>query len=188
MKYFFTAVLFGFLFAGCNDDFTPKPRGFFRIDLPEHSYRSFDLKCGASMEVPKYAHIEMRDSVRTDTCWFNVTFPRLNAKLYFTYLPVGNNFETLVQESYGFAAKHEMKASGMKRTQFTDDENKLYGILYDIEGEAASQVQFFLTDSTNHFLRASLYFNHKPNPDSIAPVLAFLREDILHMAESVRWR
>ena len=188
MRYTVLLTFIALFFAGCSDDFSPKPRGFFRIDLPEHSYRKLDLKCGASMDVPSYARVELRDSVRTDTCWFNVSFPRLNAKLYFTYLPVGNNFETLVEESYGFAAKHEMKASGMKRTQFTDDENRLYGILYDIEGEAASQVQFFLTDSTNHFLRASLYFNHKPNPDSIAPVLAFLRQDILHMAESVRWR
>jgi gliding motility-associated lipoprotein GldD len=84
--------------------------------------------------------------------------------------------------------KHEVKASALKRTMIEDQQNRLDGIIYDIEGEAASQVQFFVTDSTNHFFRGSLYFNVKPNPDSIAPVLSFIREDINHMVRSVRWK
>src|SRR5690606_18002102 len=95
--------------------------------------------------------------------------------------------DELIRDAYGFAAKHEMKATALKRTLIEDNIHKVHGILYDIQGEAASQVQFFLTDSTRNFLRGSLYFNSKPNPDSLAPVLAFVREDIDHMIRSVRW-
>lgn len=176
------------LVLSCSSEPIPKPRGYFKIDLPTAEYVSYTLPCPFELEVPKHARIELREKQSVDTCWFNVSYPKLNAKLYVTYLPISNNFDDLIADAYEFAAKHEVKASAMKRSLFEDRENKLYGIMYDIEGEAASQIQFFITDSTRHFLRASLYFNNRPNPDSIAPVLAFLRKDIVHMAESVRWK
>lgn len=167
----------------------PKPRGYFRIVLPEKSYTTFESACPVSLEVPSYSKVEIvRNQGSNDSCWFNIFYPRFNARIHCTYLPVGNNLEGMIREAYGFAASHEMKASGMRRTLLSDEERKVYGLLYDIEGDAASQVQFFMTDSTSHFFRGSLYFFNPPNPDSIAPVLSFIREDIVHIGETIRWR
>jgi len=174
--------------VSCRDSAVPKPAGYFRIDLPQHSYTRFNSDCDMSLDVPNYARIEnFKDRQGTDSCWFNITYPRFNAILYCTYFNVNNNIDKLVHDAYGFAAKHEMKATGLRRTLVEDIDNHLDGIIYDIDGEAASQVQFFVSDSTNHFFRGSLYFNNKPNPDSIAPVLEFVRKDIAHMVNSVRW-
>jgi gliding motility-associated lipoprotein GldD len=176
--------------SSCSDDeVTPKPHGYFRIDLPEKAYTNYDSKCPISFEIPNYAQVELypgKDS--PDSCQFNISLPKQNAKLYCSYIPLNNNFEDLVKVAYQFAATHEMKASALKRTTIDDPQRKMYGIFYDIEGSAASQCQFFLSDSTNHFFRGSLYFNSRPNPDSIAPVLAFVRQDLVHMVETMKWR
>lgn len=189
IKYFFVLSSLCIVLAACRGEAVPKPRGYFRVDLPEHSYSKFDSECDISMDVPNYAKVEIfKDRISEDSCWFNIQIPRFKATLYCTYFKVNNNLESLINDSYTFAAKHEMKATALKRTLIHDAENDVNGIIYDIEGEAASQAQFFLTDSTTHFFRGSLYFNNKPNPDSIAPVLQFVREDIDHMVRSVRWR
>ncbi len=167
----------------------PKPRGYFRIEFPEKTYTTFESSCPLSMELPNYSKVEIvRNQGSDDSCWFNIYYPRYKARIHCTYLPVGNNLEGMIRDAYGMAASHEVKASGMRRTLLSDEERKVYGLLYDIEGDAASQVQFFMTDSTSHFFRGSLYFFNPPNPDSIAPVLSFIREDILHIGETIRWR
>jgi gliding motility-associated lipoprotein GldD len=167
----------------------PKPKGYFRIELPEKRYFIYDSGCPVKFEVPVYAKMEVfQDSLVKDSCRFNVFMPRFNARIHCTYLPVGNNYDKLVSDAYGFAAKHEMKATAMKRTLIEDNLRSVYGIVYEIEGDAASQMQFFLTDSTNHFFRGSLYFYNPPNADSIAPVLNFLREDIMRVAQTLEWR
>lgn len=172
----------------CRGDVVPKPVGYFRIALPEREYVTFDSTCALSMDVPAYSKVELFAGKSTsDSCWFNVYFPRFDARIYCTYLKVNDNFDVLINDAYQFAAKHEMKASALKRTMISHPEKHVEGLLYDIEGETASQVQFFVTDSVQHFLRGSLYFNNKPNIDSIAPVLEFVREDILHMVNSVKW-
>lgn len=177
-----------FFFLSHGSDI-PRPRGYFRIDLPEKSYRVYETTCPLQMEVPNYAKVELfKDKMRNDSCWFNVYFPKFNARLHCSYMPVSNNMDRLLHDAYGFAAKHEMKATALKRTIISDSLNQVYGIVYDIEGEAASQLQFFLTDSTSHFFRGSLYFFNAPNPDSIAPVLDFLREDVMHLTETIRWK
>lgn len=177
-----------FLFYGVENDI-PKPRGYFRIDFPEKAYRNYDSKCSVSFDIPEYSKVELfKDRISEDSCWFNIYFPKMNARVHCTYVPVGSEFDNLIHDSYGFAAKHEMKASGLRRTMIADTSRKVYGIIYDIEGDAASQLQFFLTDSTKHFFRGSLYFYNSPNADSIAPVLSFLRDDIIHLTETLHWQ
>lgn len=176
------------LMCGCEESLIPKPKGYYRIDLPTKSYTFYQTPCEVKFDVPNYSKLEMiKASKDGDSCFFNLAFPKLNAKLHCTYVPVRNNYDILINDSYGFAAKHEMRASALKRTQINYPDKKVYGILYDIEGDAASQLQFFLSDSTSHFFRGSLYFYNSPNADSIAPVLAFLREDIVRITESLQW-
>lgn len=167
----------------------PKPRGYFRIELPEQEYRSYESECPLTMDVSQAARLELfRDRVSPDSCWFNIYYPKLNARVHCSYIQVDGRLNALIDDAYGFAAKHEMKASALRRTMVADSTRKVYGIVYDIDGDAASNLQFFLTDSTDHFLRGALYFFNAPNADSIAPVLDFVRADVMRLTETLRWR
>jgi gliding motility-associated lipoprotein GldD len=195
IKQFAGIALVAFLAAcawwwfGMDQTSAPKPRAYFRIDLPEKEYRSYESVCPMNLEVSTAAQIEVfRDRQSADSCWFNIYYPRYNARIHCTYISVGDKFNELINDAYGFAAKHEMKPSGLRRTMVSDSTRDVHGIIYDIEGDAASNVQFFLTDSTQHFLRGALYFFNAPNPDSIAPVLNFVRGDINHIAQTLVWR
>jgi len=185
----FLFVLISVLLFACHDDFLPKPKGYFRIDLPEKVYRNYEAKCPLTFDTPEYSSIELfENKMSSDSCWFNIYFKKFNARLHCTYMPVRGDFDALVRDAYGFAISHEMKASALKRTGIQDTERKVYGMIYDIEGEAASQLQFFVTDSTHHFFRGSLYFYNSPNPDSIAPVLQFLKADVVRLVNTMEWR
>ncbi len=187
--------VFIFLFvAACNSSYTPKPRGYFKIVFPEKSYQHFDNgSCPFTFDFPKYGLIN-RDTVFLDTvpdneCWFNITFPSLNGNLYLSYKPINekNSLDKLIEDSHELTFKHTVKADFI-------DENVLHtpyhvsGILYDVGGNAASALQFFVTDSSKHFLRGSLYFYNTPNADSIAPVVKFLRPDVLNLVSTLRWK
>lgn len=175
------------LISSCEQDFVPKPRGYFRIDFPEKSYVDYQGKCPFSFELPAYAKVELIRSESYDSCWFNVLFPRHNAKVHFTYLPVHNNLEFYLEDAYAFAFKHEVKANAISRTQYHNPDSRVSGLLYDIKGNVASNLQFYATDSTDHFLRGALYFEVKPNQDSLAPVIDFIKEDVVHLLETLEW-
>ena len=175
-----------FLLSGCDEHYIPKPRGYFRIELPEKQFEVYQTRCPLTTEVPVYAKIEVVNTGE-DSCWFNVVMPRYNARVYCTYVPVQSDLDKLFDDAYKFAFKHEMKADAIQRSTFENDSNRVYGMVYDLKGDVASPIQFFATDSTDHFLRGSLYFNHEPNADSLQPVIDYLREDIVHMMETIQW-
>jgi gliding motility-associated lipoprotein GldD len=167
----------------------PKPKGYFRIHLPEPSYRNFEGACPFSLPVSEFATVELLDDKTSgDSCRFNIFYPKLKARIHCTFLPVSGNIHELARDAYGFAAKHEMKASAIERFWIEDPSRDMFGVQYNIEGGAASPVQFFLTDSTQHFFRGALYFDFAPNPDSIAPVLQYIKRDIQKITDEMSWR
>jgi len=179
----------------CKEIVVPKPRGYFRIDLPEKQYLSFNERNAnqsqlpVNFEYPAYGHIPAPDKIENEAGWFNIEFPAYNAKIYLTYKDVNNNLDGLMEQTYKMNVKnHITKADAINEKVFSDPKNHVYGILYDLKGNTASAVQFYLTDSTKHYLRGSLYFSVEPNADSLAPVIAFFREDILHIMETLRWK
>jgi gliding motility-associated lipoprotein GldD len=115
-------------------------------------------------------------------------FPRFRAKIHFSYKPVNKNLEAILKETYDYAYSHSIKADAITELPWQHRENKVYGILYDIKGNTASSIQFFVTDSTKNFLRGALYFSAEPQADSLAPVIEFFREDIIHMIETFKWK
>lgn len=179
----------------CKEIAVPKPRGHFRIDLPEHKYILFNEdpamnpKIPLSFEYPTYGHLTFQEDKRSDQGWFNIVFPAYKAKIYLTYKDVKNNLDSLLDQSYKLNVKyHVSKADAIKEQVYSNSENKVYGILYDLKGNTASAVEFYVTDSISHYLRGSLYFTSEPNPDSLAPVIDFFREDIVHMIETLKWK
>lgn len=172
---------------GCRENLIPKPRGYFRIDLPEKSYRTFDTTCPFIFEYPSYGHISYELEGISEPCWFNIEFPQYRAKIHISYKSINNNLEAILKESYDFAYSHSVKADAISELPYENNETKVFGILFDIKGNAASSVQFFVTDSVRNYLRGALYFNAQPEEDSLAPVIDFFRDDIVHMIESVKW-
>jgi gliding motility-associated lipoprotein GldD len=175
-------------FAGCKHHYTPKPAGYLLIDLPEKAYQIYNSSCPYTFEYPLYGKIIPDTSRIAEPCWINIEFPQFAGKIHISYKPVNNNVNTYIEDCRTLAYKHTVKADAIKETLYTDDERKVYGLLYEIKGDAASNVQFYLTDSTRHFLRGALYFNVRPNADSLAPVIDFFREDIMHLIETLEWK
>jgi gliding motility-associated lipoprotein GldD len=171
--------------VACSDNPVPKPKGYFRIDFPEKNYTTYDAECPFMFDIPAYSTIQKN---RDEFCWFNIYFPENKATIYLTYKPVDNDLDSLLEDSHSFVYKHTIKADAIKPTRFENDSLNVYGILYDLKGNTASSIQFFLTDSINHFLRGSLYFETIPNKDSLAPVINFIREDIIVLMESFEWK
>lgn len=165
---------------------TPKPRGYFRIDMPKRNYLQYDYTCPYKFEYPEYSIVFPGKSEHP--CWLNLYFPLNDATIYFTYKNINGNLEELTEDARTMVYKHTIKAEAINEIAFENDSLKTYGILYDIKGNVASSLQFFITDSTSHFLRGALYFNTRPNKDSIAPVLSYIREDIIHLIESTEWK
>lgn len=176
------------LLAGCGQPPVPRPAGYFRIDLPEKRYVHFTSPCFYSIEYPEYARINLHPSIATDTCWMDIEFPSFKAKIHLTYFNLQENLASLTESSRELAYKHTIRAEAIDERIWSDDSAHVYGILYDLKGNTASAVQFFMTDSVRHYLRGSLYFMAQPNEDSLMPVITFLREDIIHLIETLNWR
>jgi gliding motility-associated lipoprotein GldD len=148
----------------------------------------YDSVLPFTFEMPTYSKIVMRKSPDQGTEWFNLDFPSFNGTVNFTYKELKGNLEENTKETYDYVTKHQVKASGIEEQLINKDSLKVYGLLYNIGGNAASSVQFFLTDSSKHFLRGALYFNAVPNTDSIQPVVDYVRKDIYHMIETFKWK
>lgn len=186
---FSAALLSGMLFSGCeDDDILPKPRGYFRIDLPEKNYTRWDSSCPYSFEKPGYCAILPDKDANSQSCWINLEYARFGGTLHLSYKPVHNDLDTFLLQSRQMAIQHQVKANAMRESPVVNDSAKVYGLIYEFGGNTASSLQFYLTDSTNHFVRGALYFWARPNADSLAPVLGFITEDIYKMVESFRWK
>jgi gliding motility-associated lipoprotein GldD len=186
-KYFLLFILVCSLW-GCRERSVPKPRGYFRIDLPSKEYQIYDTICPFIFEYPVYGNISYDVGKNSEPCWFNLIFPRFRAIVHFSYKRVNKNLEILLKESNDYAYSHSVKADAITEQPWQNPENRVFGILYDIKGNTASSIQFFLTDSTKNFLRGALYFSSEPNADSLAPVIKFFREDIIHIIETFKWK
>ena len=180
---------------GCKEVTVPKPKGYFRIDLPEKKYIPLDpallniQNIPFTFEYPEYGKIVTEKSDINEPGWFNIEFPFYKAKIYFTYKEISGDFDGIMEQTYKMNVKnHISKAEAINEQVINNKEENVYGILYDLKGNTASAVQFYVTDSINHYLRGSLYFSSEPNADSLAPVIDFFRGDIIHLIETLKWK
>jgi gliding motility-associated lipoprotein GldD len=194
-RYILLAALLPLFAASCGQrGYTPKPRGYFRIDLPEKAYRVFNEPgYPYTFEYPVYANI-VKDTLFFDQkaenpWWINVSIPQLNGKIYLSYKEIGrkNVLDKLIDDAFKLTYKHTYKAESIEE-QDIHTPNNVHGLFYEVGGNAASAKQFYATDSTAHFLRGALYFYAPPNADSLAPVNKFLEEDMRHLVETLKWK
>jgi gliding motility-associated lipoprotein GldD len=176
----------------CNSVYTHKPRGYFRIDFPQHLYQSFNRPdFPYSFEYPVYANI-IRDTAffgdkPENPYWINVDFPRFHARVYISYKQVDGNFDKLREDAYKMTYKHTYKASSIEDSIISTPLG-VHGIFFSVGGNAATAKQFFVSDSTRHFLRGALYFDTTPNADSLSIVNDFLQADMNHLINTLSWK
>ena len=178
-------------FSSCSSDYTPKPRGYFRIALPEKKYSVLDSIYPYTFEYPAYAIITNDPISPEETNWINIEMPVFHGRIHISYKPLTgkNSLVTYTEDARVLALKHMPKASGIRQIAISDPKRSVYGLVYEINGMgAASPYQFYLTDSTKHFIRGSLYFDVIPNNDSLAPVIDFVKTDIQHLFETINWK
>ncbi len=185
------------LLSGCQEDgaLTPKPRAFPKIIYPEKTYTNFkENYCDFNFNHANYAQIQQDtlffDEKPEHPCWFDIYMPVFNARVHCSYsaLKNGDHLYELTNESYKLANKHNIKAQSIDDYVINKPQSEVYGFAFDIGGPVASPFQFFLTDSTDHFLRGALYFNTQPRPDSLAPVINFIKQDIMEMINTFEWK
>ncbi|HYQ57074.1 MAG TPA: gliding motility lipoprotein GldD [Draconibacterium sp.] len=189
MRIAYSLLLLIFL-LGCNETQTPKPRGFFRIDFPEKDYSLIAQQFPYSFEIPDYSSIKKDDRNPDNPNWINVSVPENNVEVHISYYDLNNDMNLLMElmeETRTLAYKHSIKADAIDERLFLNPGKKVYGTIYSIEGNAASPMQFFLTDSTRHFLRGAFYIREVPDIDSLRPVIDFFEPDIIHMIETTSW-
>ncbi|MEN8125315.1 MAG: gliding motility lipoprotein GldD [Bacteroidota bacterium] len=169
--------------SSCNNDTLPKPKAQLRLEYPEPIYQNTQSSCPYLFQFSKQAILKINSK-----CWINIDYPELNASINITYRPVENNLKELFQESEKLTFNHSIKANNISSLPFDNFNNKTYGAIFRVSGNAASPIQFHLTDSTKHFLTGAVYFNVQPNYDSILPAVNYLEKDIKHLMESVEWQ
>ena len=176
--------------ASCGDkNPQPKPRGYFRIDLPEKQYVTLDTMRFYGFEYPVYATITPDYYSLNEKDWVNVEFPSFKGTIHISYKPVEGNLSEYLEDAYLMITKHISKATGIRDSLIINKEKDVYGLVYFLDGEGvASPLQFYLTDSTEHFLRGSLYFNVIPNNDSLQPVIDFITDDVRHLITTLEWK
>ena len=184
------AVL-GSLLVSCGEPERPlpKPKGYFRIDLPEKDYVKIDTLQRYAFDVPGYATLTNDPLSPNEKNWVNVEMPRFKASIHLTHKDVKGNLGEYLEDVHTMLTKHLQKANGMHDSLIVNPDRKVYGMLIEMDGKGvATPLQFYLTDSTRNFVRGALYFNFVPNNDSMQPVIDYLRQDIDRMINTFEWK
>lgn len=186
----FILILFGLL-ESCSKPSVPKEYGYFRIDMPEHAYTRYS---GGRDDIPSLPYSFLLSDFAVvrphegGKYWIDIFYPQWKAKVHCSYRPVEGNLKELSDDAMEFVYKHTIKASAIPERAYENPEERVYGLTFDFAGNTATTMQFVLTDSVKHFFRGAVYFSNVPNEDSIAPVASFVREDMLTLIESFRWK
>lgn len=191
----FYLVFICFIFSCSQEEVytTPRPRMYPKVEFPDKSYERVELEdCGFSFKKSKASEMIKKSTFFNEDiqqpCWFNITYPIWDVTIHYTYYDIGanNSFEGLVDESFKLAYEHTGMASGIEEIPLSNEGHPI-GMAFDLKGPVASPYQFFITDSTEHFLRGSVYFNTRPNPDSLSPMLTYIKGDLDTLVDSFEW-
>jgi gliding motility-associated lipoprotein GldD len=176
-------ILISLIFISCNTNILPKPKAYLSLEYPKKKYTKLSLERPYSFEVLKNTTL-----VDDKNNWLKINYPNLKASIDITYRPVENNLNELLAEAEKLVFKHAVKAEQIIPKDFVNPKRRVFGSLYEITGNAASHLQFHVTDSTNNFIKGSLYFYVKPNYDSILPAVSYIKKDILRLIETLEWK
>lgn len=172
-----------FATTSCKNDVLPKPSSQLRLDYPEAEYAHFENNCPFTFDMNAQAIIKGKPD-----CNFTIDYPKMKATIYLSYKPVNNNINVLLRDAQKLTYEHVIKADDISEQPFINSQNKVYGMFYRVNGNAATNAQFYVTDSVKHFLDCSVYFYAKPNFDSVMPAASYVKNDMQRLMESLRWK
>lgn len=180
----FATVSFALVLVfGCKNEVLPKPSSQLRLDYPEAEYVHFENECPFTFSINSEAVIKANSS-----CNFEIHYPKMKATVYISYKPVRNDINVLLKDAQKLTYEHVIKADDILEQPFLNSRNKVYGMFYQVNGNAATNAQFYVTDSTKHFIDCSVYFYAKPNFDSVMPAASYVKNDMQMIMESLRWK
>ena len=171
------------LFSSCKKEVLPKPSGYLRLDYPMAQYVHFENQCPYAFDMNSKAILKGEKE-----CSFTITYPKMKATIYLTYKPVNNNIKKLLRDAQKLTFEHVIKANDILEQPYLNRERKVYGMFYQVDGNAATNSQFYLTDSVKHFVTGSVYFYAKPNFDSVMPAASYIKNDMQHLMETLSWK
>lgn len=178
------SIFVGLSLFSCGKEPVPKPKGELRLEYPTPKYLNFSTPCSYSFDYSDFAKVKDAKEV----CWYNLSYPKMKANVFITYFPIKNDFLLHIKEAEKMVYEHTIKASSINTKSFAYPEKKVYGNFYELKGQTASNIQFYVTDSTRHFVTGNLYFNSRPRPDSLAPAVDYIKKDLLHLIDSFEWK
>lgn len=171
------------LFTSCKDEVLPKPTSQLRLDYPVAKYASFENHCPFTFNLNDDAVITEKTN-----CGFTITYPKMKATIYLTYKTVDGDINKLLQDAQKLTYEHVIKADDILEQPFINRDKKVYGMFYQVDGNAATNSQFYATDSIKHFVTGSVYFYAKPNYDSIMPAADYIKNDMQTLMETLKWK
>lgn len=183
IKLFLALFLISSITISCKDDVLPKPASQLRLDYPKASYQAFTSPCPFTFEINRTANVEADKD-----CGYSLHYKKMKATVYITYKPVQNNIDKLLRDAQKLTYEHVIKADDILEQPFINSTDKVYGMFYRVNGNAATNAQFYVTDSVKHFVTGSVYFYAKPNYDSIMPATDYIKKDMRKIMETIRWK
>ncbi len=170
---------------------TPRPRGYPRVSYPPKAYRPVQAPgCPYAFDIPAYAVLTPDTDADAEPCWYNLHFRPYRSQLHLTYKPVESReqLRAYTRDAFEFVYKHTVKALRIDEKVIRRPEDSVFGMYFYLEGNTATAIQFFVTDSTRHYLRGALYFQTEINRDSLQPIIDFLNADVHRLIETVQWK
>jgi gliding motility-associated lipoprotein GldD len=180
---FFFALTILMIVISCKDDVLPKPASQLRLDYPVANYAKFSNHCPFEFEMNGDAIIK-----EDKFCEFSIHYPKMKATIYLTYKTVNKDIESLLRDAQTLTYKHVIKADDIVEQPYLNPQQKVYGMFYQVDGNAATNSQFYVTDSVRHFITGSVYFYAKPNFDSIMPAASYIKNDMQRLMETLKWK
>jgi len=184
----FVGLSFAFVFIACDSEYTPKRKGYNRLDLPNHEYQALADTLPYYFEYSKHAKLLSDTSYISNKDWVEIYYPSLLANIHITYVSLKKtDLKELIEDAYFLTSKHQIKASAINDNILVTPSGKTVSIA-ELEGDVPSQFQFYTTDSVKHFFRGALYFNTKVQNDSLAPAIEYVKLDIMNLINTLEWR
>jgi gliding motility-associated lipoprotein GldD len=180
---FALTISIAILASGCGGDALPKPKAYLRLDYPMGKYIALEEPCPFTFGYNSLAKLKPGND-----CGLEIHYPKMKATIYLNYKPVTGNLDKLLKDAQTLTYKQVIKADDIREQPYINKEKKVYGMFYEVGGDAATNAQFYVTDSLHHFLSGSVYFYAKPNFDSIMPAASYLRDDMRNIMETVKWK
>ena len=177
------------VFAGCKEELNiPKPPSYLRLELPDHCYTTYDDNCPYQLQVADSYSVKQISDEHGPTCHKDINLGKLNGVIHMSYIDMEEPLSVYVNYANDKVDEHKIKATAIEDKQFILPEKKVYCTLFELKGDVASPFQFYLTDSVSKFVSGVVYFNSKPNYDSIRPSLDYLKVDLEHLIETFEWK